>query len=67
MEASQYGLTRRTCLVARGFEVVTVAALMCISWCVFGAWDFVLFSFFVLRTHTACCKYEATMPHLHLQ
>ena len=51
MEASQYGLTRRTCLVARGLEVVAVAALMWISWCGFGAWDFVLFSSSSESTH----------------
>ena len=26
----------------------------------------VFFSFFFLRTHTACCKYEAGLPHLPL-
>ena len=28
--------------------------------------DFVFFSFFFLRTHTAYCKYEAGLPHLPL-
>ena len=27
---------------------------------------FVLFLFLFLRTHTACCKYEATLPHVPL-
>ena len=22
--------------------------------------------FFLIRTHTACCKYEAALPHVHL-
>ena len=25
-----------------------------------------LFSFFILRTHTTCCKYESALPHLLL-
>ena len=39
------------------------------SLCVLGGADFsviLFFDFFFLRTHTACCKYEATLPHLHL-
>ena len=28
--------------------------------------DFVFLSFFFLRTHTTCCKYEAALPHLPL-
>ena len=69
MEAGEYGLTRGTCFVARRLEVVAVAGLLWIPWCVLGG-DFVsVFFFFVLfflRTHTACCKYEATLPHLPL-
>ena len=69
MEAGVYGLTRGMCYVARRLEVVAVAGLLWISWCVWGGVDFVLFSFssiFFLRTHTAYSKYEATLPHLHL-
>ena len=29
-------------------------------------WDFVFFSLSLLRTHTAYCKYEATLPHVPL-
>ena len=63
MEAGKYGLTRGTCFVAYRLEVVVVAGLLWISWCVLGAAGF---RFFFLRTHTACRKYEATMPHLPL-
>ena len=34
MEAGKYGLTRGTCFVARRLEVVAVAGLLWISWCV---------------------------------
>ena len=68
MEAGEYELTRRTCFVARRLEVVAVAGLLWISWCVLGAADFfaffLFFLFFPLRMHTACCKYEAALPHL---
>ena len=64
MEADEYGLTRWTRFVARCLEVVAVAGLMWVSWCVFGGARFFLpfFSFFFLRTHTAM----ATLPHLPL-
>ena len=52
MEAGKYGQTRGTCFVARRLEVVGVAGLLWIS--------------FFLRTHTACCKYEAALPHFTL-
>ena len=68
MEAGEYGLMRGTCLVARRLEVVTVAGLLWISWCVLGAAIFRVsfFRFFLLRTHTACCKYDAALTHLPL-
>ena len=67
MEARENGLTRGTCSVARRLEVVAVAGLRWISWCVLGAGDFFVFFFvFFLRTHTACCRYEAALPHLPL-
>ena len=70
-EAGEYGLTRGACFVARRHEVVSVAGLPWISWRVFGAAEyffcvFVFSIFFFLRTHTACCKYEANLPHLPL-
>ena len=70
MDAGQYALTRVTCFVARCLELVVVAGLLSISLCVLGAADFSGFFFFpdlfFLRSHTACCKYEAALPHLPL-
>ena len=40
MEAGEYGLTRGTCFVARRLEVVAVARLLWISWCVLGSAGF---------------------------
>ena len=36
MEAGEYGLTRGTCFVGRRLEVVPVAGVLRISWCVFS-------------------------------
>ena len=70
MEADEYGLTRGTCFVARRLEVVAIAGLLWISWCVLdGAIIFLIFFFsiyFLLRTHTACCKYEAASCLMYL-
>ena len=68
MEAGEYGLARRTCFLACRHELDAVAGLLWISWCVLGGADFSVFffSFFFLRTHMACCKYGATLPHLPL-
>ena len=71
MEAGEYGLTHGTRFVARRLEVVAVAGMLWISWCVLGGADFFVFCFFfvfffLLRTHTAYCKYEAALPHLSL-
>ena len=45
MEAGEYGLTRGTCCVARSLELVAVAGLLWISWCVLGGAGFsVIFS-----------------------
>ena len=66
IEAGEYGLTRGTCFVARRLDVVAVAGLLWIPWCVLGAAGFFCFFCFILRTHTACCKYEAALPHLPL-
>ena len=47
MEAGEYGLTRGACFVAGRLEVVTVAALLWISWCVLcGAFFFAFFFVF---------------------
>ena len=40
MEASEYGLMRGTRFVACCLEVVAVAGLMWVSWCVFGGTRF---------------------------
>ena len=50
MEAGEYGLPRGTCFVARRLEVVTVAGLLWISWCVLGAAGFrFFFPFFIFQ------------------
>ena len=76
MEAGEYGLTRGTCFVARRLQVVAVAGLLWISWCVLGGVDFfgdlrcflcfVLFFSNFVRTRPAACTYEAALPHLPL-
>ena len=40
MEAGEYGQTRVTYFVASRLEVVAVAGLLWISWCVLGGADF---------------------------
>ena len=70
MEAGEYGLTRETCFVARHLELVAVAGLPWISWCVLGGADFFFFYFpifvFFERTRLAasmrppCLIYLAT-------
>ena len=46
MEAGEYGLTRGTWFFARRLEVVAVAGLLWISWCVLGGGaDFCVFFF----------------------
>ena len=70
-EAYEYGLTRGTCFVARRLEVVPVAGMMwiyfvvCLSfWCLVGFRIFI--SIFLLRTHTSCCKSEASSCFMYL-
>ena len=68
-EECEYGLPIGTCFTARRLEVVAVAGTVDIfRGVVFNVWwDFVFFfSFSLLRTHTAYCKYEATLPHVPL-
>ena len=63
MEAGEYGLTRGMCFFARRLEMVAVAGLLRLSWCVQGGVIFFVCFFFrpfFLRTHTAYCKYEGT-------
>ena len=73
MEAGEYGLTRGTCFVARRLEVVAVAGLLWVSWCVLGGAHFfmclcVCFCFLFLRTQrtrpaasmTPCLIYPST-------
>ena len=43
MEACEYGLTRGTCFVAHRLEVVAVAGLLWISWCVLSVVGFRVF------------------------
>ena len=45
-KAGKYGLTRGTCFVSCRLEVVAVAGLLWISWCVLVAADFFVFFFF---------------------
>ena len=42
MGPSEYGLTRGTCFFARRLDVVAVAGLMWVSWCVLGGAGFFL-------------------------
>ena len=53
-EAREYGQTHGTCFVARRLEVVAVAGLLWISWCVLSVVGFRLFFFFVFFTSNAC-------------
>ena len=50
--------------------MVAVAGLLWTSWCVLDGANFLLIFFFVdfflLRTHTACCKYEAASCLIYL-
>ena len=66
-EAGKLGLTRRTCFVARGLEVVAGAALLWLRWCAFQcggvSWWKGGGSFFI-RAPTAYCKLVAALPHL---
>ena len=52
MEASKYGLERRTCSVTHHLEVVAVAGLLWISRCVWGAAGFRFFRVFFIFERT---------------
>ena len=56
MEAGEYGLTRGTRFFARRLEVVAVAGLLRLSWCVLGRVDFFVFFF------PTFCFFERTRP-----
>ena len=45
VEAGELGLTRGTCFVAGRLQVIAVAGLLLIWWCVFGATGICVFSF----------------------
>ena len=47
MEVGGRGRTRGTCFITCRLEVVAVAGLLCLSWCVFGGSDFLCFFFLV--------------------
>ena len=53
MEACEYGLTRGTCFVARCLEVVAIAGLLWIAWCVLGAAGFISCVFLFERKRPA--------------
>ena len=52
MEAGEYGVTRGACYFARRLEVVALAGLLWISWCVFGGTGFFCLFFFFERTRS---------------
>ena len=56
MEASEYGLTRGTCFVARRLEVVAVTGLLWMLWCVLGAVGFRVFQVFTFSNWRACTR-----------
>ena len=60
MEAGEYGLTRGTCFVAHRLEVVAVAGLMWISWCVLGGAN-LLVSFFSILLFFERTRHTASM------
>ena len=65
IEEGEYGLTRGTCSIARSLELVAVARLLWVSWCVLGGAGFV-YHVFLLQTHTAYCTYAAASCLIYL-
>ena len=63
-ETGECSLTCGTCFVARRLVVVSIAVLLWIRGVVWVRRDLVIFSVFFLRTHAACCKYEAALLYL---
>ena len=69
MEAGEYGLTRGTCFIARRLEVVAVAELLWISWCVVGRiFSCVFFRFvsFFKRTRPAASMRPPCLIYLSI-
>ena len=68
MEASECGRMRGTCFITRRLEVVAVAGLLLISWCVLGGADFFVcfFSifFFFERTRPAASTRPPSLIYL---
>ena len=64
MEAGECGLARWTCFVPRRLEVVTVAGLLWISWCVLGPVGFPFFVFSFERTRPAASVTPPCLFHL---
>ena len=50
-----------SCRVGRGRQAA-VDFMLCFGWG--GIFRVFFFDLFCVRTHTACCKYEVTLPHL---
>ena len=61
---ADYGLKRGTCFVASRLEMVAVAGLMWISWCVWVGRT--LSCFFSSSNAHGLLQYEAALPHLPL-
>ena len=67
MEAGEYELTRGTCFVAHHREVVAVAELLWISWCILGAAGFrFFFRFFFERTRAAASMSPPCLVYLYI-
>ena len=68
MEAGACGLTRGTCFIAYRLEVVAVAGLLWISWCVLSGADCFVFFFrffsFKERTRPATCTRPPCLIYL---
>ena len=68
MKAGEYELTRGTRFVARRIEVVAIAGLLWISWCIWGGADFfVLFFpdlFFFKRPRSAASMRPSCLIYL---
>ena len=61
METREYGLTRETRFVARRLEVVAVAGLLRISWCVLCTAGFISCFFFVFYSNFQRTRPAASM------
>ena len=60
MEAGRYGLTRGTCFFARRLDVVAVAGLLRLSWCVLGGVEFFVLFFSTFFLAVAKIGYTRT-------